>query len=132
MQETSSLVGFVEALGSDAPTPGGGAGAALAGALAAALAEMVARLTTGRPRFHEVDAAMRSAVEQASAARRDLIALIAADERAYEAVNAAYKLPKATAEEKSARDAAIQPALRDAMQPPLAVMRRACDVLTLA
>jgi formiminotetrahydrofolate cyclodeaminase len=132
MQETSSLGGFVEALGSDAPTPGGGAAAALAGALAAALAEMVARLTAGKPRFQEVDAAMRAAVEQASAARRDLFALIELDERAYTAVNAAYKLPKATPEEKAARDAAIQHALRHAMQPPLGVMRRACDVLTLA
>jgi formiminotetrahydrofolate cyclodeaminase len=132
MPDAYSLDGFIEALGSDAPTPGGGAAAALAGALAAALAEMVARLTTGRPRFQEVETAMRTAVEQASAARRDLFALIDADERAYADVNAAYKLPKATPEEKLARDAVIQQALRDAMQPPLGVMRRACDVLTLA
>jgi formiminotetrahydrofolate cyclodeaminase len=132
MQETSSLGGFVEALGSDAPTPGGGAAAALAGALAAALAEMVARLTAGKPRFQDVDAAMRVAIEQASVARGDLFALIELDERAYAAVSAAYKLPKATPEEKAARDVAIQHALRHAMQPPLGVMRRACDVLTLA
>jgi formiminotetrahydrofolate cyclodeaminase len=54
------------------------------------------------------------------------------DERAFQGVTAAYKLPKATDDEREQRDAAIQAALRDAMRPPLSVMSTSCDVLTLA
>ncbi|HLJ82378.1 MAG TPA: cyclodeaminase/cyclohydrolase family protein [Ktedonobacterales bacterium] len=123
---------FLEALGSSAPAPGGGAASALAGALAAALAEMVAQLTVGRPRFAAVEEPMRTLIAEARAARADLLVLADDDARAYAAVSAAYKLPKATDEEKGRRDDAIQTALRDAMQPPLRMMAIDCRVLALA
>ena len=44
---SSSVEGFLEVLGSDAPTPGGGAAGAIAGATGAALIAMVGRLTVG-------------------------------------------------------------------------------------
>lgn len=40
--------GFADLLGSDAPAPGGGSAAALAGALGAALTAMVGSLTVGK------------------------------------------------------------------------------------
>lgn len=127
-----TLPDFLEALGSSAPTPGGGAASALAGALAAALAEMVAQLTVGRPRFQAVELPMRALIERARQARADLLALADEDEHVYQRVSAAYRLPKATDEERTRREAAIQDGLRQAMQPPLGMMQRGCDVLTLA
>ena len=44
----TSVEVFLDALASDAPTPGGGAVAALAGASGAALSSMVCNLTIGR------------------------------------------------------------------------------------
>ncbi len=132
MSEQRSLPDFLEALGSNAPAPGGGAACALVGALAAALAEMVANFTVGRPRFQSVEETMRAAVEQTHQLRTDLIDLIDADERAYQAVSTAYRLPKATDEERAARDAAIQLALQGAMQPPLRVMELSCMAIDLA
>ena len=123
---------FLDALASDAPAPGGGAAAALAGALAAACAEMVGRFTVGRPRFAAVEQQTRAAVERLATLRVELLAQMAADERAFAAVSAAYKLPKATDEQRGARDAAIPAALIAAMRPPLAVMRASCDVLERA
>jgi len=132
MSEQRTLPEFLEALGSSAPTPGGGAASALAAALAAALAEMVARLTAGRARYQEVDAAMRAVIEKAAALRAQLLVLIEEDEQAYAGVSAAFRLPKTTDDESVQRDAAVQVALVAAMQPPLRVMQRACDVLDLA
>lgn len=132
MQDERTLENFLEALGSSAPAPGGGAASAVAGALAAALAEMVGQLTVGRAKFASVEEPMRQLIEQLRQARADLLALVAADEQAFAAVSAAYKQPRASDEEKAARDTAIQDALRRAMEPPLAIMRRTCDVLSLA
>ncbi len=69
MSEERPLPAFVAALGSGSSTPGGGAAAAVAGALAAALAEMVANFTVGRHKFADVDASMRRAVERAEELR---------------------------------------------------------------
>jgi formiminotetrahydrofolate cyclodeaminase len=132
MTDDTRLAAFLESLGSSAPTPGGGAASALAGALAAALAEMVAQLTAGRPKYAAVDARVRAMIVQLRVARAHLVQLIADDERAFLGVSAAYRLPKATDEERAARGAATQLALSAAMEPPLAVMSAACDVLTLA
>jgi formiminotetrahydrofolate cyclodeaminase len=131
MAETRTLPDFLAALGSSAPAPGGGAASALAGALAMALCEMVAQLTAGRPRFADVDERMRAIIAEAERARADLIELIAADERAFQGVSAAYKLAKGTDEERAHRDDAIQTALVAAMQPPLRVMERVTDALRL-
>ena len=132
MPDERTLEEFLEELGSSAPAPGGGAASAVAGALAAALAEMVGQLTAGRPKFAAVDEPMRRLIAEARLARADLLALVAEDERAYAAVSAAYKRPRASDEERVAREGAIQAALREAMRPPLEMMRRSCDVLALA
>ena len=132
MNERRTLADFLESLGSSAPAPGGGAASALTGALAAALAEMVAQLTAGKPRYASVDAEMRAGIEHLRQAREDLLNLMTDDEAAFAAVSSAYRQPKATPEQEASRDAAIQSALRQAMQPPLTMMRRVCDVLELA
>lgn len=130
--DETTVAGFLAALGSNAPTPGGGAASALAGALAAALAEMVAQLTVGRPKYAAFDERVRTIIEQLQANRARLLQFMADDERAFQGVSTAYRLPKGSDEERAARDAAIQAALLAAMQPPLAVMAAACDTLALA
>ena len=131
MADETRLAAFLEALGSSAPTPGGGAASALAGALAAALAEMVAQLTVGRPKYAAVDERVRELIERLRAARNRLVQLMGDDERAFQGVSAAYKLPKGSDDERAVRDVTVQSALRDAMQPPLAVMATLCDTLAL-
>jgi formiminotetrahydrofolate cyclodeaminase len=130
--ESPTLESFLEALGSSAPTPGGGAASALAAALAAALAEMVAQLTSGRPKFQAVDEPARAILARTRELRAALLRLMQEDEQAYAAVAAAYRLPKGSDAERSPRDTAIQAALAGAMQPPLAIMEHGCEVLQLA
>src|SRR6185437_4145179 len=108
MANDTALSAFLESLGSSAPAPGGGAASALAGALSAALAEMVAQLTAGRPKYAAVDERVRVIIADLQAARARLVQLIEDDELAFQAVSAAYKLPKADDAERASRDVAIQ------------------------
>lgn len=132
MQSEQSISAFAGALGSSAPTPGGGAASALVGALAAALAEMVGRFTLGRARYRDVEPEAQAITERAEQARVELMSLVATDEQAFRVVSSAYQLPKATDDERQARDMAIQAALRVAMQPPLQAVRASLRVVTLA
>jgi formiminotetrahydrofolate cyclodeaminase len=132
VSETRSLEQFLDALGSGAPTPGGGAASALVGALAAALAEMVARLTVGRPKYAAVEERAQAVLRETQGLRNELLALVDEDAQAYGGVAAAYALPKGTDDVRRMRDEAIQAALVAAMQPPLQIMERGCDVLRLA
>lgn len=132
MTGEQSIESFAEALGSSAPTPGGGAASALVGALAAALAEMVARFTIGRKAYLAVEPQARDIAQRAARIRVALLALVTEDERAFQVVSAAYQRPRATDEERSQRDTAIQEALRVAMRPPTDALRLARDAVTLA
>lgn len=85
---------FLERLASAAPTPGGGAAAALAGALAAALGEMVCRLTSGKPRFAAVEPRINELTARFERARRLLESLMDEDAAAYQELSAAFKRDK--------------------------------------
>jgi methenyltetrahydrofolate cyclohydrolase len=58
--------------------------------------------------------------------------LVENDARAYDSVVAAYRMPKSTDQEKAARRAAVQSALRGAAEVPLDVMRVCQAGLTAA
>lgn len=119
------LRGFADAVMSAAPTPGGGSVAALAGALGASLASMVFGLSMKKasPEDAERFEKLRREAAEVSAS---LMALVDQDSQAYDAVVAAFKLPKGTEEEKAARARALQEAYRGAVEVPLTVMRLAC------
>ena len=125
-------LGFLDAVASKAPAPGGGSVAALAGALAAALAAMVGRLTAGRRRFIEVREEMRDLIVKAEKLRAALTARMDEDTQAFNAVMAAYRLPKGTAEEQVARNSAIQETMIGAAEVPLATAQDALAVLELS
>lgn len=122
---------FLDALASKEPTPGGGGGAAMSGALAAALASMVCNLTLGKEKYASVQADMQAMVAETELLRHRLTALIDADEAAYGAMSAAYRMPKDTDEQKKARSAAIQKSLMNATTPPMEIAEACVQVLKL-
>ena len=132
MTDPFDLDVFIPSLASGEPTPGGGSAAALAGALGAALAAMVGRLTAGRPKYAAVDAAMQTIIAEADALRSRLVELVGEDAAAYEQVRAAYRLPKDTLDQQTARATAIQQAMQGASRTPLATMEACLAVLRLA
>lgn len=127
-----SVADFLDELAANSPAPGGGSVAALAGAMAAGLVSMVCNLTLGNDKYKDSEAAMQATLAQAEQMRHKLTALMEADTEAYSAVIASYKLPKETDEQKATRSAAIQAALKQAVEVPLATAEAAAPLRQLA
>jgi formiminotetrahydrofolate cyclodeaminase len=120
-----SVADLLAAFRSPAPTPGGGSAAALAGALGSSLLAMVAALPKSRAATLEEVERLKAAGQRCVALSAELETLVERDSDAYDLVVAAHKQPKTTDEEKAARAAGIQAAMREAIAAPLAVMRAA-------
>lgn len=106
---------FTDALASSAPTPGGGAAAAMAGAMGCALGIMAVGTTLKRkvtPAEHRP--MLEESLQQLNTLHEQLKNLIAQDARAYENYLSAAKLPK----EDPARAQAVQDALWQAATVP--------------
>ena len=120
---------FVDEVSSDAPVPGGGSAAALAGSLGAALAAMVANLTVGRTGDDEELSDMSV---RAQATKQALAAIVDEDARAFNGVMAAMRMPRTTETERGARDRMLQTAYRRAAEVPLETARLSLTALELA
>ena len=127
-----SVSGFVASVASSNPVPGGGSVAAHAGALAAALAQMVAGLTIGKKKYAAVDAEMKETALKAVSLGNALTALVKRDSEAYSGVSEAYKLPKEPAEAAARRADAVRTALLKAAEVPLETARAAVEVAQIA
>jgi formiminotetrahydrofolate cyclodeaminase len=123
---------WLESVASDAPTPGGGAVAAVAAASGAALVAMVGRLTARKAGFEDVAERMDAIVGEADRERTGLLELADRDAEAFDEVMTAYRMPRETDEERAERLRALQAALEHAAEVPLTVARRAVYLMGLA
>jgi len=123
---------FLDALASSEPVPGGGSGAALGGALAAALISMVCNLTIGKKGYEDAQETLTDLLAKTEALRAELAELLEADTQVYGQVMAAYRQPRKTPEQKKARQVAMQAALKEAAEVPLAVADRCAQLVELA
>jgi formiminotetrahydrofolate cyclodeaminase len=129
---TTTVRDLLSAFSSSDPTPGGGSASALASSVGASLLLMVAGLPKTKHNTDEDRAALAGAAAALTSIRQQLADAIDADTAAYDAVVAAYKLAKATDEEKRMRKESIQRALTGATEVPLGVMRLSADALMRA
>jgi glutamate formiminotransferase / formiminotetrahydrofolate cyclodeaminase len=124
-----SLDEWVASVAAPDAVPGGGSVSALAGALAAALGEMVCGLTENRDKYKAVEHTVRQLHARLSEARRVLEDLVREDSAAYLEVMNALKLPREAEQQKAQRTEALQRATRRATETPLCTLRTAVDVL---
>lgn len=120
---TSTLNELLDRVSSGEAVPGGGAAAAVTGALGTALLLMVARLPRTRTGAADEAERLAAAAVTLTPLRDRLVALADQDAEAYFAVMSAYRLPKATDSERSARRAGIDAAMERATDVPLDIMR---------
>lgn len=118
---------LLAALSSPDPTPGGGTAAAIAGAIGTSLLVMVTGLAKSRNNLADEKAALAKARAALGPITSRLTELADDDTQAFNAVMAAYRLPKATDEDKAARTRSIQAALRGATTVPLETLRACVD-----
>lgn len=120
-----TVEGFVELTASEAPAPGGGSVSALVGALGAALATMVANLSSHKRGWDERWEEFSNWADRGKRHWTRLMQLVDEDTDAFNALMAAHGLPQGSAAEKSARASAVQAATKRAIEVPLAIMEEA-------
>jgi glutamate formiminotransferase/formiminotetrahydrofolate cyclodeaminase len=118
---------FADETASESPAPGGGSISAYLGALGAALAAMVANLSSHKAGWDERWEEFSDWAVEGQAIKNDLLALVDEDTNAFNKVMDAFGLPKGTDEEKAARSNAIQEATKYATEVPFRTMQRAFD-----
>lgn len=121
---------FLRVLDPSDDATGGGTASAVAGAMAAALAAMVARLSIGREGM-EPEGYYAGVRDEGQGLADELFRGGREDSEAFDAVRAAFRLPRESEEERTRRSAAIQAAMVGAAHVPLENARRCRRVLDL-
>jgi glutamate formiminotransferase/formiminotetrahydrofolate cyclodeaminase len=116
---------FLDAVATPAATPGGGSVSAFAGALAAALGQMVAGLSRKKKSQAGYVDQLSAALDELRKTADELAEAIDRDAASYGAVIAAFKLPQGDAQETRKREEEIQRATKGAAEVPLQVAERA-------
>lgn len=122
---------FAELIAEGTPTPGGGSVSAHSGLLAAALGRMMCNITIGKKKYADVEPRLKEINSELEQLAARLEALVYEDAKSFEAVLAAYRLPKGSEDEMAARDEAVARAGREAIYTPYETAQRSFKVLKL-
>lgn len=118
-----TVKGFINETAADSPAPGGGSVSALCAALGVSLGAMVANLSADKRGWENKTEFFSNWAEKAQKIKEELMYLIDEDTNAFNAIMNALQMPKTTAEEKSARSAALESASIYATEIPLKTMQ---------
>jgi len=126
-----TLIDFADETASESPAPGGGSISAYIGAMGAALATMVANLSSHKKGWDDRWEEFSNWAEKGQQYKDELVRLVDEDTAAFNKIMEAFGLPKGNDEEKAARDKAIQDATRYAIEIPFKVMQAAHGSLSV-
>ena len=127
-----TVAGFARETASESAAPGGGSVSACMGAFGAALATMVANLSSHKRGWDDRWKEFSDVAEKGQALVDELLVLVDEDTRAFDAIMDCFSMPKGTPEEKAARAAALEKATLNAAAVPLRTMEAALKALPLA
>lgn len=126
-----TLSEFTKELSGTAPAPGGGAAAALAGALGVSLGCMTVSLAVGKKAYADQQSELKELTDALQELRDKLLACADEDAKNFLPLMQVYKRPASTDAEKKERQAALEAALQKANETPLELMRLLVQGLTL-
>ena len=125
------LKAFANETASESAAPGGGSIAAYSGALGISLATMVANLSSHKRGWDDRWQEFSTWAAKGQAIKDQLIKLVDEDTRAFNAIMAAFALPKGNDAEKAARKLAVQAATKYAIEVPFKVMELSLESMTM-
>src|SRR5574344_29669 len=120
---------FINLLASDAPTPGGGSAAALAGAQGCGLGAMVCALTIGKTKYAEYEEINKAASTKLQDLKNKFLQAMDEDTETFGVMTRVFAMPKNTEEEKAARRAAMQEALKVCTKIPMEMLGYSLEAL---
>ncbi|HHS95816.1 MAG TPA: glutamate formimidoyltransferase [Phaeodactylibacter sp.] len=126
-----SLGDFADETASESMAPGGGSIAAYVAALGVSLATMVANLSAHKRGWDDKWDIYSKHADEGQKLKAALLKLVDEDTHSFNAIINAFRLPKGTAAEKTARHEAIQAATRYAIEVPFQVMKIALQSFDL-
>ena len=126
-----SLIDFADETASESPAPGGGSVSAYMGALGISLATMVANLSSHKKGWDDRWKEFSGWADKGQVIKKNLIALVEEDTRAFNQIMNAFGLPKGTDQEKVSRSEAIQAATLNAIEVPLKTMKICLESMTI-
>ena len=126
-----TCTGFANETASESPAPGGGSISAYLGALGAALATMVANLSSHKAGWDDRWEEFSIWAEKGQQIKDELLYLVDEDTNAFNKIMDAFGLPKGNDAEKAARTAAIQEATKYAIEVPFKTMQKSFDAFDL-
>ncbi|PKP22991.1 MAG: glutamate formimidoyltransferase [Bacteroidetes bacterium HGW-Bacteroidetes-21] len=124
-----TITGFVHETASESPAPGGGSVAACMGSMGAALATMVANLSSHKAGWDDRWEEFSNWADKGKYYHDLLLKLIDEDTAAFNRIMDAFSLPKASDAEKAARKNAIQEATKYATEVPFRTMKACFEAL---
>jgi glutamate formiminotransferase / formiminotetrahydrofolate cyclodeaminase len=127
-----SVIKFAQETASESPAPGGGSVSALCGVLGASLGTMVANLSSHKKGWDDRWKEFSDYAAEGQALISEMLYLVDEDTNSFNAIMAAFGLPKATDAEKAARKAAIEAATIYAIKIPFRTMEVALKAMDLA
>jgi formiminotetrahydrofolate cyclodeaminase len=125
----TTIRAFLQAASSATPTPGGGCIAGVGGAVGSSMALMAANFTTGKKKFRDVEPEVKELIAKLEALQADFLRFARSDMDAYSALNAAFKMPRESDDEKKARKQAIADGALEAVRPPDSILDGALEAL---
>ena len=120
---------FIDVLASDAPAPGGGSAAALAGAQGCALGAMVCALSIGKAKYAEFETLDKEVQTKLLALKDSFLTAMDEDTETFGVMTDVFAMPKNTDEEQAARRAAMQDALKVCTKIPFAMLSYCVEAL---
>ncbi len=129
MNTSNTIKSYLDELSSNSPTPGGGNVSAFCGALACSLGLMVCNLTIGKKKYAETENEMKEISIELEGFKNDFLKLADEDNKAFEQVMEAFRLPKETEDEKKTRSDRIESATIQAAAVPSRVIETCRTVI---
>ncbi len=126
-----TCTGFANETASESPAPGGGSISAYMGALGAALATMVANLSSHKPGWDERWEEFSKVAEKGQILKDQLLDLVDEDTNAFNKIMAALQMPKKTDADKAARMEALELASQYATEVPFKTMNVAFEAFEI-